>query len=114
MMTPQAPEGDIAQARLGVALAVKVLQRVAMQVNNPQVKSPLVGVIAQLTKTFGPFDPRMSDSMVTGLMARAKGPGSPGNTPQPPPQAGGGGPPGGGAPPPGAHPKTAAPPGAAG
>lgn len=104
MMTPQSPQGDIAQARLGVSLAVSVLQRVAMQSQDPGVKTPLANVIAELTKAFGPFDQNMTDSEKAGLLARAKGPGSPGNTPTPPPQGAGAGQ---------SNPKRAAPPAAA-
>lgn len=100
MMSPQSPEGDVAKSRLAVAAAVKILQQVAARSKNPAVQQPLVGVIAQLTKTFGPFDPRLSDTEVMNIMARAQGPGSPGNTPTPPPQGAGAGQ---------AHPKKAAP-----
>lgn len=104
MMSPQSPQGDIAKDRLAVSAAVKILQGVAMRSQNPAVKSPLVASIAQLTKAFGPFDPRLSDTEVMNLIARSKGPGTPGNTPTPPPQGGPGA---------GAHPKTAAPQGGA-
>jgi hypothetical protein len=100
MMSPQSPQGDIAQSRVQVAAAVKILRQVATKSTNPAVQSALVGSIAQLTKAFGPFDPRISDTEVMNILARAKGPGSPGNTPQPPPQGAGGAP----------HPKRAMPP----
>lgn len=99
MMSPQSPEGDLAKSRLAVAAAVKILQGVAARAQNPAVQTPLVGCIAQLTKAFGPFDPRLSDTEVMNIIARSKGPGSPGNTPSPPPQGAGGQP----------HPKTARP-----
>lgn len=100
MMTPQSPQGDIAKSRVAVSAAVKILQRVVAQANDPAVKTPLVQVIAALTKSFGPFDPKLSDSEVMGLLARAKGPGESGNTPTPPPQGAQ----------PQAHPKRAAAP----
>lgn len=100
MMTPQSPEGDMAQSRLAVSAAVKILQGVAARAKSPAVQSPLVNIIAQLTKAFGPFDPRLSDTEVMNLIARSQGPGSPGNTPTPPPQGGAAG----------AHPKKAAAP----
>lgn len=99
MMSPQSPEGDIAKSRVAVAAAVKILQRVAAQAHDASVKTPLVGVIAQLTKSFGPFDPRLSDTEVMNIIARSKGPGEAGNTATPPPQGGA----------PQAHPKRAAP-----
>lgn len=101
MMSPQSPEGDIAKSRLAVSAAVKILQSVAVRAQNPAVQSPLVGVIAQLTKAFGPFDQRLSETEVMNILARAKGPGAPGNTPTPPPQGSGAA----GQ----AHPKTARP-----
>ena len=103
MMSPQSPEGDIAKSRIAVSAAVKILQGVAARAQNPAVKGPLVTCIAQLTKAFGPFDARLSDTEVMNILARSKGPGQPGNTPQPPPQGAGGGAPQ-------SHPKRAAQP----
>lgn len=100
MMSPQAPSGDSAKARIAVAGAVKILARAAASLPDPKLAAPIVQCVALLTEKFGPFDSstgQQAGSEARAAQATMAGPGEPpGGPTQKPPV--------------GAKPKTASPP----
>lgn len=99
MMTPQAPAGELAEAKMNVLMAVKVLERslAAFGSTSKEGKAVLKS-IKSLSTEFG-ADESQSEEMMPAelkqLLAGLSGPGQPPGGGGPPP----GGPPGGGAPP---------------
>jgi hypothetical protein len=91
MMTPQPQEGQMESAKVDVYHAVQLLDRALMHGDGlpAAARKALLDARVALMKPFGPFEAsqqsKFSNADVASMVARLKGPGSPG-APKPPPQ----------------------------
>jgi hypothetical protein len=91
MMTPQAPEGEIEEAKLSAYHACRLIDRaIAKFGRKSEYTDTLMRARAVLTSKFGEFEEdsqKYSDAEIKGMLMRLAGPGQPPKQQQP----GGGG-----------------------